>query len=101
MDKLFNETEKGLLLSFRITPNAKKNAFGGLWNGMALRVFLNAPAVDGKANEALVDFLSDIWHIKKKNIVIISGQTARNKVLLITEQEKYEWLKQKLLTENK
>ena len=101
MDKLFNQTEQGRFLSLRITPNAKRNAFGGVWNGVALRVFLNAPAVDGKANEALLDFLSDLWHIKKKNIEIVSGKTARNKVILITEQEKYEWLKQKLLTENK
>ena len=101
MDKLFNETKEGLFLSLRITPNAKKNAFGGLWNGTSLRVFLNAPAVDGKANEALLDFVSDVWHIKKRNIAIVSGQTARNKVLLITDQEKYEWLKQKLLMENK
>ena len=101
MDNFVNTTDKGLCVCVRVTPNAKNNAFGGLWNGQAVRVFLNAPAVDGKANKALVDFLSDVWHIKKKDIEIASGQTARNKVLLITDQEKCEWLKQRLLTENK
>ena len=101
MNECINKTDKGIMLSVRVTPNAKRNAIDGLWNGMFVRIFLNAPAVDGKANEALVDFLSDVWHIRRKDIVIVSGYTARNKVLLITETEKYEWLKQKLLMENK
>ena len=101
MDNIFNQSDKGIFVSIRVTPNAKKTAFTGVWNDCALRVSLQAPAVDGRANEALLDFLSKEWHIKKKNIEIASGQTARNKVLLITEQEKYEWLKQKLSMENK
>jgi len=101
MNECIIQTDKGIMLSVRVTPNAKRSAIDGLWNGMSVRIFLNAPAVDGKANEALVDFLSDVWHIKRKNITIVSGHTARNKILLITETEKYEWLKQKLSMENK
>ncbi len=101
MDKLLTLSDKGICVSLRVTPNASKSAINGVWNGTHIKVFLRAPAVDGKANEALVDFLSKEWQIKKKNIFIVTGQTARCKVVLITEQEKYEWLKQKLLTANK
>ncbi len=95
--------ENKVKLSVRVTPGARRNAFDGLWNGTHLKVALQAPAVDGKANEALIDFLSETLEVKKKNIFIVTGQTSRCKLILIEDADEriYRWLKQKLLTENK
>ena len=94
-------------LAVRVCPGAKRSAFEELWNQTHLRIALQAPAVDGKANEALILFLSKSLKIKKKNIEIITGQTNRCKVVSILtedtdEREQIEkWLKQKLSMENK
>ena len=95
--------ENKVKLSVRVIPGARRNAFDGLWNGTHLKVALQAPAVDGKANEALIDFLSETLEVKKKNIFIVTGQTSRCKLIVIEDADEriYRWLKQKLLTENK
>lgn len=78
----FYEIKDGyMLLKIRVTPNAKRNGFEGIWNDTHLRLALRAPAVDGKANEAVVEFLSEFCRIKKSNIQIVSGQTNRCKII--------------------
>jgi|GEM_PF-613265 len=67
-------------LTVKVTPRAKQNKIAG-WNGDVLRVHVTAPPVDGKANKALVDFLSDEWGVAKSSIKIIKGEIAREKVL--------------------
>ena len=69
------------LIKIRVSPNAKRSGFEGLWNDTHLKLALRAPAVDGKANEAVIDFLSDFFHIKKSQLQIISGQTNRCKII--------------------
>ncbi len=69
------------LIKVRVSPNAKRSGFEGLWNGTHLKLALRAPAVDGKANEAVIDFLSDFFHIKKSQIKIVSGQINRCKII--------------------
>lgn len=103
MVEVISFCENKVKLSVRVTPGARRNAFDGLWNGTHLKVALQAPAVDGKANEALIDFLSETLEVKKKNIFIVTGQTSRCKLIVIEDADEriYRWLKQKLLTENK
>ncbi len=67
-------------LSVKVIPNAKKSEIVGYENAI-LKVRLSAPPVDGKANDALVRFLADLWGIKKSEITILRGETGRNKVL--------------------
>lgn len=70
-----------ITLNLRVCPNAKRNGFEGVWNNTHLKLALRAPAVDGKANEAVIEFLSDFFHLKKSEINIISGQTNRCKII--------------------
>ncbi len=90
-------------LSVRVTPGAKRSALDGQWNDTHLKIALQAPAVDGKANEALIEFLSKRLEVKKKNIFIVTGQTSRYKIIKIEQADEriYQWLKQKLSTESK
>ena len=70
-------------LQVRVLPNAKRCGWMGIWNGTHYKVALRAPAVDGKANEALIEFLVDFFKLPKRNFNIIQGQTARCKVVEI------------------
>lgn len=68
------------MLTIYLQPGAKKSAVSGLHDGN-IKIKINAPAVDGKANAALIDFLSDFLEIPKSAIHIISGQKSRIKKL--------------------
>lgn len=70
--------ENGVYISLHIQPGAKREAVAGLF-GTALKIALNAPPVDGKANAALQRFLADKLGIPKKNITICSGASSRDK----------------------
>ena len=68
-------------ISLKVMPSAKKNQWvdeDGL-----IKVYLNAPAVDGKANAALIKFLARHFDIKSSQIEIIKGLKTRQKVINI------------------
>ena len=83
------ETAKGVLLPVRAVPRASKNEIQGI-HGDALKVRLQAPPVEGKANQALIRFLSDALDIPRSQLSIASGETGRNKAVLITGISKEE-----------
>ncbi len=66
--------------SVRVQPRASRNAVDGEWQG-ALKVRLTAAPVDGKANEALSEFLSGLLKIPKSAVRILSGERSRIKRL--------------------
>ena len=76
---MWQKNENAFILSVRVLPNAKRTGIEGVWNNSALKIALHAPAVDGKANKALIDFLADLLEIKKRDISILSGETSREK----------------------
>jgi hypothetical protein len=80
-------SDEGLILQVYVQPGARKNEIVGLHNG-ALKVKIQAPPEDGKANEALVKFIAKILEIPTQNVSLISGQKNRNKKLLITGTNK-------------
>ena len=86
------ETTKGVLLPVRAVPRASKNEIQGV-HGNALKVRLQAPPVEGKANQALIRFLSEALDISRAQFTIASGETGRNKAVLITGLSKTELLK--------
>ena len=71
-------------LQVRVLPNAKHVGWAGKWNDTHYKIALRAPAVDGKANEALIEFLADYFKLPKRAFAIISGQTNRCKIIEIT-----------------
>ncbi|OGC23760.1 YggU family protein [candidate division WOR-1 bacterium RIFOXYB2_FULL_42_35] len=68
-------------LTIKVIPNAKKNQI--IEAAGQLKVKVTAPAVDGKANKALIELLAKHFKVKKNAISIIQGQTSRNKVVTI------------------
>jgi uncharacterized protein (TIGR00251 family) len=67
-----------VVLSLHIQPGAKKTEVAGV-HGEALKVRLNAPPVDGKANEALIAFLAERLGVPKARVILEAGQTSRSK----------------------
>lgn len=75
--------EEKLMLAVRVIPRARKNEITENADGSRLKIRLQAPPVDGKANQALIKFLAEIMEIPASNIEIISGEKSRDKLLLI------------------
>lgn len=73
---------KGVMLRLRVSPRSSRNALLGEW-GDALKICLRAPPQDGKANSALLDFLSELLQVPKNHIDIISGAAGKTKRILI------------------
>jgi hypothetical protein len=65
-----------------VIPNAKRSEVVGLHDG-ALRVRLAAPAIEGRANEALIAWLADQLGLRQRELELKQGQSARRKRLLI------------------
>lgn len=76
------DTPEGCSLSVRLHPGAKRNAVTGLHDG-ALKIALNAPPVDGKANDALIAFLAERLSMPRAKIALVAGMTSRSKTLRI------------------
>lgn len=77
------ETKDGIVLTIRVVPRASKNEITGEL-GDALKIRLQAPPVEGKANKALIQFLADTLDLPRNRISILSGDTGRNKRILLT-----------------
>lgn len=68
----------------RVVVNAKRDEISK--DGETFKAYLNAPAVEGKANKALVKALADYFSVKKSRINIIKGEKSRNKVVEIYDK---------------
>jgi uncharacterized protein (TIGR00251 family) len=88
----FSLTAKGLQVTVRLQPGANRNAIEGLVElndaTVALKVRVSAPAVDGKANAALIKLLAKIWNLPKSSLTLVAGRRDRRKVLAIEGESK-------------
>ena len=75
--------ENGVYIALHIQPGAKREGVAGLF-GTALKIALNAPPVEGKANAALLRFLSGKLGIPRKNIELCSGASSRDKRVFVS-----------------
>ncbi|HET7537958.1 MAG TPA: DUF167 domain-containing protein [Candidatus Didemnitutus sp.] len=69
-------------LELKIIPNAPRNEIVG-WLGAALKVKVHAPALEGRANEELLDFLSAKFGVPRRDITLLRGEKSRHKVVRI------------------
>ena len=76
------ESVKGITFAVKVHPRARKNAITGVVSDK-LKLALTAPPVDGKANQAVMDFFADLFAIPRSSVTIASGETSRNKIVRI------------------
>jgi uncharacterized protein len=72
----------GVSFAVKVHPRARKNAITGSV-GEALKLALTAPPIEGRANEAAIEFLAEFFEIPRSSVTIASGATSRNKVVRI------------------
>jgi len=77
------ESAEGVRFAVKVHPRAKKDAITGEL-GDALKVSLTAPPIDGRANEACIEFFAKLLKVPRASITIASGLTSRNKVVRVT-----------------
>jgi uncharacterized protein len=76
------ESAGGVTFAVKVHPRAKKDAITGEI-GNALKIALNAPPVDGKANDACIRFLAEILRVPRSSVTIAAGETNRNKLIRV------------------
>lgn len=86
------EGKNSLILEVKVLPRASRNQIVGEHEG-ALKVKLTSPPVDGEANQSLLEFLARQLQISKKNLRILKGESARQKLLEVIGLSKEELLK--------
>jgi uncharacterized protein (TIGR00251 family) len=76
------------LLEIRVRPNASHNKVGGTTGDPPrLVVAVQAPAVDGKANAAVIKELAAVFNLRARDFTIVHGELARDKRLLVQGDE--------------
>ena len=73
---------QGVSFAVKVHPRAKKNGITGEL-GDALKVSLTTPPIEGRANEACIEFFANLLKVPRSSVTIASGQTSRNKVIRV------------------
>lgn len=79
---MLSGADAGVLLLVRIVPGASRNQVTGVLDGR-LRLRIQAPPVEGKANRELVKYVAGLFGISKGRVTIIKGEGSREKTLLL------------------
>ena len=67
----------------RITPRASRNEIHEILDDGTVKIRITAPPVDGQANKAIIDFLSDVLNVPKSKLEIVAGQTGKDKIIAV------------------
>lgn len=78
---MLRETKDGIVITLKISPNASKNEI--IKSEEVLKVKITAQPIDGKANKALIEYLSKQFKVPKTSFEILKGETSKEKTLLI------------------
>ena len=76
------DTPTGVTFQVKVHPRAKKNAITGQV-GEALKLALTAPPVEGRANQACVEFLAQVLNVPRSSVTIAAGENSRNKLIRV------------------
>lgn len=79
---LISERDNAAAFAVRVQPRARKNALKGEVDG-ALKVARTAPPIEGRANDACIEFFAKLLKVPRSSVTIASGASSRNKVLRI------------------
>jgi uncharacterized protein (TIGR00251 family) len=85
---VLREVPGGVTLAVRAQPGAKKTAITGVYgegDAAQLKVAVQAPPVEGRANEALIGFLAKTFEIPKRSVELVRGELPRSKVFLLRD----------------
>lgn len=83
LDELIDELNKNKSIKFRakISANSRNNAIDFCEESVKIKI--KAPAIEGKANKAIVEYLSEITGLPKSKVKIVNGEKSANKTIFI------------------
>lgn len=90
---MIKETKDGLIVNIKISPHSKKNKI--IKEKEFVKIKITAQPIDGKANKALIEFLSKNFKIPKTSIKILKGETSKEKTILFETQDEEKLTKLK------
>lgn len=76
----------GVTLAVRAQPGAKKTAITGIYGegeSAQLKIAVQAPPVEGRANAALVEYLAEVFAVPRSSVDLVNGELSRSKVFLL------------------
>jgi hypothetical protein len=79
--------KKGSALAVRVTPRASRNEIVELLDDGTIKVRIAAPPADNEANEALIEFLSEILGVSKSRLDIVAGASGRDKLISVIDMD--------------
>jgi uncharacterized protein len=82
----------GIILTIRAQPGSRRSEIRGIQEGM-LKVSVTQSPEKGKANKAIVDLLAKSLSLRKSQIELLAGETAREKKFLFRQIAAYELLR--------
>ena len=77
-----HNTPAGATLQVKVHPRARKNAITGVV-GDAIKIALTAPPVEGRANEACIEFVAKFLNVPRSSVTIAAGESSRQKLIRI------------------
>jgi len=80
------DSRDGATISIRVSPRASRTAITGILgegDAAVLKVALQAPPVDGRANAALIEFMAEVLDVPRSAVEVVGGQQSRNKMFRI------------------
>jgi uncharacterized protein (TIGR00251 family) len=84
LSDVLREHSYGCTLAVRVQPGAKKTVFAGFYgegSETRIKIALQDPPIEGRANEALIVFLAEVFGLPRSAVVIEHGQTGRSKLV--------------------
>jgi uncharacterized protein (TIGR00251 family) len=72
----------GCTLAIKVIPNAPRTEIAG-WLGDALKIKVHAPALEGRANDELCEFLAGKLDLPRRAVTLLQGEKSRQKVVSI------------------
>ena len=82
-----HDGKKGSALAVRVTPRASRNEIVELLDDGTIKVRIAAPPADNEANEALIEFLSDILGVAKTRLDSVAGFAGRDKLITVLDMD--------------
>jgi uncharacterized protein (TIGR00251 family) len=75
-------TPDGVLITLWVQPGARKTTWSG-WHGQQVKLSVQAPPVEGAANQGCIAFLARWFGVKKTQVILLKGEKSRSKVFLM------------------
>lgn len=83
----FHSGRRGSAIFVRVIPRSKQNEIVEVLSDGTVKIRLTAPPIEGKANQALINFLSEVLGVPKSDIEIVAGQKGKDKIVAVLNIE--------------